>query len=130
MSFFRMLLVALVAVFGFVAINANAADNSAAQASQNAQAEQSAPASGASQAAHHKADMAKVDLNAADAATLAKVKGIGARKAKAIIAYRTKNGSFQSVEDLKNITNAKGKPLFKVAAIEKLEKSLTIGATS
>lgn len=46
----------------------------------------------------------KVDINTADAATLAAgLNGIGAAKADAIVAYRTENGPFQSVEDLEKV---------------------------
>ena len=45
--------------------------------------------------------MAAVDINKADAVTIAKeLKGVGPAKAKAIVEYRTKNGSFKSVDDL------------------------------
>jgi competence protein ComEA len=44
---------------------------------------------------------AAVDINKADAVTLAKeLKGVGPAKAKAIVEYRTKNGSFKSADDL------------------------------
>lgn len=44
---------------------------------------------------------AAVDINKADVATLSKeLKGVGAAKAKAIVDYRTKNGSFKSVDEL------------------------------
>lgn len=43
---------------------------------------------------------AKVDINTASADQLTKVKGIGPAKAKAIVEYRTKNGSFKSIEEL------------------------------
>ena len=44
---------------------------------------------------------AKVNLNAADAETLRRdLFGIGAAKAKAIIAYREANGSFTAVDEL------------------------------
>ncbi len=43
----------------------------------------------------------KVDINKADVATLTgNLKGIGPVKAKAIIDYRKKNGSFKSLDDL------------------------------
>lgn len=44
---------------------------------------------------------AQVDINTADAATLAQgINGIGPSKAKAIVDYRTANGQFASIEDL------------------------------
>nr|WP_314566394.1 ComEA family DNA-binding protein [uncultured Pseudomonas sp.] len=44
---------------------------------------------------------AKVDLNAADAETLRRdLFGIGAAKAKAIVAYRESNGPFTAVDEL------------------------------
>ncbi|MCI4399107.1 MAG: helix-hairpin-helix domain-containing protein [Campylobacteraceae bacterium] len=46
---------------------------------------------------------AKLDLNTASEAELQKVKGVGPAKAKAIVEYRQKNGSFKSVDDLKNV---------------------------
>ena len=45
-----------------------------------------------------------VDINTADAATIAKeLQGIGLSKAQAIVAYREKNGAFKSAEDLRKI---------------------------
>jgi len=47
---------------------------------------------------------AQVDINSADAATLAQnLNGIGASKAQAIVDYRTANGLFGSVDDLVNV---------------------------
>jgi len=46
-------------------------------------------------------EIAKVDLNGADAATLQKeLAGVGEAKAKAIVAYRETNGPFASVDEL------------------------------
>ena len=46
-----------------------------------------------------------VDINRADAATMIENwKGIGEKKAKAIVAYRKKNGKFASIDDLQNVT--------------------------
>jgi len=47
--------------------------------------------------------MAAVNLNTATKAELEAVKGIGPKKADAILEYRTKNGSFKTVDDLKNV---------------------------
>ncbi|MDR2080571.1 MAG: helix-hairpin-helix domain-containing protein [Campylobacteraceae bacterium] len=43
---------------------------------------------------------AKIDLNSADAETLASIKGVGEKKAEAIIEYREKNGKFTKIEDV------------------------------
>jgi competence protein ComEA len=43
---------------------------------------------------------AKIDLNNADAATLATIKGVGEKKAEAIVEYREKNGKFTTIEDV------------------------------
>jgi competence protein ComEA len=46
-------------------------------------------------------EVGKVNLNTADAATLAReLLGIGEVKAQAIVEYRTSNGAFASVDDL------------------------------
>ena len=42
-----------------------------------------------------------VDINTADASTLAKeLKGVGPARAQAIVTYRTQNGPFKSADDL------------------------------
>ncbi len=41
-----------------------------------------------------------VNINTADVQELTKLKGIGEKKAEAIIAWRKENGNFKSVEDL------------------------------
>lgn len=43
---------------------------------------------------------AKVDINSADAKTLSNVKGIGSKKAEAIVEYRQKNGKFKNIDEL------------------------------
>ncbi|MFK5913158.1 MAG: ComEA family DNA-binding protein [Woeseiaceae bacterium] len=45
-----------------------------------------------------------VDINTADALTLSKnIKGVGIKKAQAIIAYREQHGAFKTVIDLKKV---------------------------
>ncbi|MDR2099722.1 MAG: helix-hairpin-helix domain-containing protein [Campylobacteraceae bacterium] len=43
---------------------------------------------------------AKIDINSADAKTLASINGIGDKKAEAIVEYREKNGKFNKIEDV------------------------------
>jgi competence protein ComEA len=45
-----------------------------------------------------------VNINTADALTLSKnIKGVGLKKAQAIISYREKNGEFKTIQDLKKV---------------------------
>jgi competence protein ComEA len=45
-----------------------------------------------------------ININTADKETLMSViKGVGEKKAEAIIAYRKENGSFKSIDDLANV---------------------------
>jgi competence protein ComEA len=45
-----------------------------------------------------------VDINKADAATIAKeLQGVGLNKAQAIVAYREKNGAFRNADDLRKV---------------------------
>lgn len=46
---------------------------------------------------------AKVNINTADAATLATLPGVGPAIAARIIEYRTENGPFRQIEDIKNV---------------------------
>lgn len=51
------------------------------------------------------ANAASVNINSADAATLAeRLNGVGLKKAQAIVSYREQNGPFKSVEDIVNVT--------------------------
>lgn len=62
-----------------------------------AQADTTAPAETATAAA------AQVNINTADAKTLAKLDGIGESKAQSIIDFRDANGPFASVADLTKV---------------------------
>ena len=53
-----------------------------------------------------------VDINSADAVTIEQeLKGIGKKKAQAIIKYRKENGPFKSVDELVNVTGIGEKTL-------------------
>jgi competence protein ComEA len=56
----------------------------------------------------------KVNINTADEAALKSLKGIGEKKAKAIIEYREKNGSFKTVDDLAKVKGIGDKQLGKL----------------
>ena len=58
---------------------------------------------------------ALVDLNSADEQQLRTVKGIGPVKARAILAYRTKYGSFHSLSDLRKIKGFGAKTVARLA---------------
>jgi competence protein ComEA len=63
-----------------------------------------------------------VDINTADAATIAKeLQGIGLSRAQAIVAYREKNGAFRSVDELRKIKGIGQKVLERNRANIKVE---------
>ena len=65
---------------------------------------------------------APVNINSADAATIdAAMKGVGAKYAAAIVAYRTKNGPFKRVDDLTKVKGIGPK------VVERNRANLTIG---
>ncbi len=65
-----------------------------------------------------------VDINKADAATLAKeLNGIGMSRAQAIVAYREKNGAFKSAEDLLKIKGIGAKVIETNRANIRLERA-------
>ena len=64
----------------------------------------------------------KVDINTADAVLLQTLNGIGEKKAALIIAYREENGSFQTIEDIMEVSGI-GEKTF-----EGLKNLITVGA--
>lgn len=63
-----------------------------------------------------------VDINKADADTIAKsLKGIGPKKAEAIIQYRQQNGAFKSLQDVEKVPGIGPK------TIQSNEKDILIG---
>ena len=49
------------------------------------------------------AKIKKININTATAEQFTEIKGIGAKKAQAIVDYRNKNGKFTSLEQLTNV---------------------------
>ena len=56
----------------------------------------------------------KINLNTATSEQLQTISGIGAKRAEDIVAYRESHGSFQSVDDLKNVSGIGDKTLDKI----------------
>jgi len=67
---------------------------------------------------------ATVNINTATAHELDALKGVGPAKAKAIIDYRTRNGPFKTLEDLKKVSGFGDKTL------EKLRKDIAVSGPS
>lgn len=61
--------------------------------------------------AQHVAPSSAVNINTADAEAIinAHIKGIGKKRAQAIVAYRQTHGPFKSLDDLKKIKGLNGK---------------------
>lgn len=53
---------------------------------------------------HAGAAFAAVNINTADASSLASLDGVGVVKAKAIVAYREEHGDFQSLDGLSKVS--------------------------
>jgi competence protein ComEA len=64
----------------------------------------------------------KININTATVSELQSVKGIGAKTAAAIVAYRDKHGTFNSVDDLEEVKGIGEKSLMK------FKKELTVGS--
>lgn len=67
-----------------------------------------------------------ININKADAATLDGLDGIGAKKAEAIVAYRTEHGEFKTLDELKEVSGIGNKLFDKIKA----DISLTEGAST
>jgi len=65
-------------------------------------------------------DNAKVNINTADASQLQTLSGVGQKRAEDIIQYREQNGSFKSVDELKNVSG------FGEKTLEKLRDFITV----
>lgn len=128
MSIYRTLLAALAAVA--IASPVFADDNANVNPAQNP-AEAAAPAqqntdngqqmSSADQAQDHEAKL--LNLNKATAKQLMKIQGVDAAKARAIVAYRKKHGSFKSLTELSKV---KGFAKVKADSMQKIQDQLSL----
>ncbi len=66
---------------------------------------------------------AQVNLNTATAEELAKVNGLNAKKSEMIVKYRTDNGNFTSVDDLKKVKGLR----LNAKQMKKVKSQLMIG---
>ncbi len=55
-----------------------------------------------------------IDVNNSDAKTLMELKGVGTKKAEAIVTYRKKHGKFKSVDDVAQVKGIGDKLLAKI----------------
>ena len=62
------------------------------------------PAQGSSASAEQQSSDGKVSINTADSEELQKIPGVGPVTAENIISYRESNGSFKSIDDIKNVS--------------------------
>ena len=62
----------------------------------------------------------KININTATTEELQALSGIGETKAQAIVDYRTQNGKFETIEDLKNVSGI-GDSTF-----EKIKENITV----
>ena len=54
---------------------------------------------------------AKIDVNKASATDISKALDLSAKEGEAVVAYRTKNGSYKSIEDLTKVPELAGKKI-------------------
>ena len=75
--------------------------------------------SGSTSSAGSVSASSKVNINTADSSQLQEINGVGPATAQKIIDYRTSNGRFQSIEDIKNVSGIGDK------TYEKLKDQIT-----
>jgi competence protein ComEA len=66
------------------------------------------------------AQMQKINLNTATVEQLTSLPGVGAKKAQAIVEYRSKVGKFKSVEDLTKVKGIGEKMIVKLRAMTEI----------
>jgi len=65
---------------------------------------------------------ASVDINSADVTAFSSLKGVGEKKAEAIVTYRKVHGCFKNIDELTNVKGIGAK------IVAKNKKELTVGA--
>lgn len=96
-------LLILTAALGLSVATYAASDSAKAAATTNTTSEK-APGTGRNFVPHEKLKPGeKMNINTATVDDLQKIKGIGEKKAKAIVEYRTKNGNFKTVNDIMSV---------------------------
>lgn len=121
MSFYRTLLAAVAAVALAAPVFADDTTGSTqAPADNTAQVQAD---NSATQTSEQGTEQSKVNVNKATTKDLAKVKGLNASKARAIVAYRKKHGDFKSLEDLNNV---RGFKRMKSDNIKEIQDQLTV----
>ncbi len=126
MSFYRTF-IAAVAALGLASVAVAAEPTTTKDATKQPKATVTQPAAKTTADAQPAADAAqadKVNLNKATAKELAKVQGLNASKARAIVSYRKKHGDFKSVEELKDV---KGFKKMDEKTMQDIQAHLTIG---
>lgn len=123
MSFYRSF-IAAIAAMGLATCVFAADESTTATTNTQATTEAAAPAQTADTTTTTTATQDKVNLNKATAKELAKVKGLNAAKAKAIVAYRKKHGDFKSTDDLKEV---KGFKKMDEKTMKDITDQLTVG---
>ena len=71
-----------------------------------------------------------VNINKADVATLDALDGIGAKKAEAIVAYRTEHGEFKTLDELKEVSGIGDKLFDKIKADISLTEGVSTASTT
>ncbi|RDI45141.1 ComEA family DNA-binding protein [Aquicella lusitana] len=126
MSFYRTLVAAVAAIALSTPVFADDAANAAQTPADNNQAVQLAEGSqqmDSTEGQSTSTEQTKVNLNNATVKELMKVKGINAAKARAIVAYRKKNGGFKSVDDLAKV---KGFKKMKPETMKEIQDQVTV----
>jgi len=123
MSFYRSLLAAVAAIALASPVFADDTASTQNASSSEANMQLSDNSSSQSASSSDSQTQTKVNLNTASAKELMKVKGLNASKAKAIVAYRKKNGNFKATSDIANI---KGFKKMSTDALQSIEDQLTV----